>query len=162
MVVENLRLVWHVAHRMARVMPLPAWELYSAGTVGLIEAVRRYDPDRGTAFSTWAVPRIRGAMIDEVRRRTPLARSQRSVEFVTWDDYLASTPPTAEEELLHAEQMELAQRLLDDLPERDRDIVLSWAKGETGVSIARRYRISEGRVTQLRQRALTQLQERAA
>jgi RNA polymerase sigma factor for flagellar operon FliA len=44
----------------------------SAGVVGLIQAVESYDPDRGHAFSTFAVLRIRGAILDELRRNCPL------------------------------------------------------------------------------------------
>lgn len=42
-------------------------DLYTAGVTGLINAVDNFDPERGVKFVTYAVPRIRGAVIDELR-----------------------------------------------------------------------------------------------
>jgi RNA polymerase sigma factor for flagellar operon FliA len=47
------------------------------GTCGLVEAVRRYDPSKGTNFHAYAVQRIRGAMIDAFRRMDRLSRTMR-------------------------------------------------------------------------------------
>lgn len=52
-------------------------ELVSAGVLGLLDAVEAYDPERGYRFSTFAAPRIRGAMLDELRRRDDAPRSVR-------------------------------------------------------------------------------------
>ena len=50
-------------------------ELISVGTQALLESAARFDPDAGAQFSTFAFPRIRGAMIDAVARLAPLPRS---------------------------------------------------------------------------------------
>jgi RNA polymerase sigma factor for flagellar operon FliA len=42
-------------------------ELVAAGTFGLVEAARRFDPSKGVPFERWAVLRIRGAVVDAVR-----------------------------------------------------------------------------------------------
>jgi RNA polymerase sigma factor (sigma-70 family) len=42
-------------------------DLVSYGTIGLLEAAARFDPGRGVQFSTFAYPRIRGAILDAVR-----------------------------------------------------------------------------------------------
>ncbi|MEM0925688.1 MAG: sigma-70 family RNA polymerase sigma factor [Planctomycetota bacterium] len=47
--------------------------LHSAGVVGLIEAAANYDASKGVAFRTYAYPRIRGAIIDELRDLTPVS-----------------------------------------------------------------------------------------
>lgn len=52
-------------------------EMSSAGMLGLLDAVESYDPERGYRFSTFAAPRIRGAMLDELRRRDEAPRSVR-------------------------------------------------------------------------------------
>jgi RNA polymerase sigma factor for flagellar operon FliA len=49
----------------------------SAGTLGLIDAFEHFDSSRGLAFSTFAAPRIRGAMLDELRRVDRVPRSIR-------------------------------------------------------------------------------------
>lgn len=52
-------------------------DLLQAGMIGLLEAIERYDPDRGFKFETYAVSRIHGAMQDELRRIDWLPRSER-------------------------------------------------------------------------------------
>ena len=47
------------------------------GTCGLVEAVRRYDPAKGTNFHAYAIQRIRGSMIDAFRRMDRLSRTMR-------------------------------------------------------------------------------------
>src|SRR6185312_4965731 len=65
-----LSLVYHVARGVHRRLggAVELDELVSAGTLGLAEAIDRFDPNRGLAFSTYAVPRIHGAIVDELRR----------------------------------------------------------------------------------------------
>lgn len=74
-----LPLVHHVAKQVQPTLVIDTEfaELVSAGTIGLMHALDSYDPDRGVAFSTYAVPRIRGAMLDDYRRRDPVPRSVR-------------------------------------------------------------------------------------
>lgn len=52
-------------------------DLIQAGTVGLLEAVGRFDASQGASFTTFASQRIRGAMLDELRSRDWLPRSVR-------------------------------------------------------------------------------------
>ncbi|WP_290793752.1 RNA polymerase sigma factor FliA [Halomonas sp.] len=52
-------------------------DLVQAGTVGLLEALGRYDAAQGASFATFASQRIRGAMLDELRSRDWLPRSVR-------------------------------------------------------------------------------------
>lgn len=50
-------------------------DMVSCGMQGLIEAYHSYDPNRGAKFSTYALPRIRGAILDALRATHPLPRS---------------------------------------------------------------------------------------
>jgi RNA polymerase sigma factor for flagellar operon FliA len=52
-------------------------DLIQAGTLGLLDAMGRFDPKAGASFATFASQRIRGAMIDELRSRDWLPRSVR-------------------------------------------------------------------------------------
>lgn len=76
---QHLGLVHHVARQLAQRLSTEAQldELVSAGSLGLIQAVDSFDPRRGLAFSTYAVPRIRGAMLDELRRLDHVPRGVR-------------------------------------------------------------------------------------
>lgn len=76
---SNLNLVHHVARQLSRALAAPADfdELVSCGTIGLMNALEAFEPARGLAFSTFAVPRIRGAILDELRRQDHVPRSVR-------------------------------------------------------------------------------------
>lgn len=76
---EHLSLVHHVARQLSRSLAAPADfdELVSCGTIGLMNALDAFDAARGLAFSTFAVPRIRGAILDELRRQDHVPRSIR-------------------------------------------------------------------------------------
>ncbi len=52
-------------------------DILSFGVLGLLDAVERFEPDRGFCFQTFAVPRIRGAILDELRRFDWISRSGR-------------------------------------------------------------------------------------
>jgi RNA polymerase sigma factor for flagellar operon FliA len=75
----HLSLVHHVARQVSRSLAadLDFDELVSAGTIGLMSALDSFDVSRGLAFSTFAVPRIRGAILDELRRQDHVPRSIR-------------------------------------------------------------------------------------
>lgn len=53
-------------------------ELLSAGSMGLVEALMKFNPGRGIKFETYAESRIKGAMLDELRRMDWFSRSLRS------------------------------------------------------------------------------------
>lgn len=76
---QNLRLVHHVARQLVRSsrVDVDFDDLISAGTIGLINAIDNFDVSRGLAFSTFAAPRIRGAILDDLRRRDHVPRSVR-------------------------------------------------------------------------------------
>jgi RNA polymerase sigma factor for flagellar operon FliA len=71
--------VHHVARQLASRLSTAADldELVSAGSMGLIQAVDSFDASRGLSFSTYAVPRIRGAILDELRKQDPMTRNVR-------------------------------------------------------------------------------------
>src|SRR6266498_3138976 len=74
---QYLPLVRTVVGRLAMTLPAHAAteDLYSAGLVGLLNAVRRYNHKAGVLFETYARVRIRGAVFDELRRLDWVPRS---------------------------------------------------------------------------------------
>ncbi len=76
---DHLGLVHHVARQVSRTLAVRADfdELVSAGTIGLMTALEGFDASRGLAFSTFAAPRIRGAILDELRKQDHVPRSIR-------------------------------------------------------------------------------------
>ena len=77
LILEHLYLVRHIAGRLAVRLPshMALEDLEGWGIFGLIEAVEKFDPDQGADFKTFAYHRIRGAILDEVRRQSWLPRS---------------------------------------------------------------------------------------
>jgi len=77
---EMLPFVRRAAAQIARRAPRHAAiqdDLVSAGMEGLLSAMDRYDPRRRVAFQAFALQRVKGAMLDELRRLDPLTRDQR-------------------------------------------------------------------------------------
>jgi RNA polymerase sigma factor for flagellar operon FliA len=91
-VTKYLPLIKYVVGRMGASAPsgLDYEDLLSFGVFGLLDAVDRFDPSKGFSFQTFAVPRIRGAVLDEIRKydwisrtgREKLQKMNRAVETV--------------------------------------------------------------------------------
>jgi len=73
-------LVKYVAGRMSSGLPAHVEEadLISYGLIGLISAIERFEPEREIKFETYAIPRVRGAIIDELRALDWVPRSVRA------------------------------------------------------------------------------------
>jgi len=74
---EHAGLVKRIAFHLLNRLPdsVQPDDLIQAGMIGLLEAVRLFDPEQGASFETYAGIRIRGAMLDEVRRNDWAPRS---------------------------------------------------------------------------------------
>jgi RNA polymerase sigma factor FliA len=72
-------LVKYVASRVATGLPasVDQHDLVSYGMFGLIDALEKFEPGRGNKFETYAIPRIKGAIIDELRAMDWVPRSIR-------------------------------------------------------------------------------------
>jgi RNA polymerase sigma-B factor len=75
----HLPLVRHLARRYAE-RGEPMEDVIQAGTIGLIQAVDRFEPDRGLAFSTYAVPTVVGAIRRHFRDATWSMKVPRRVQ----------------------------------------------------------------------------------
>jgi RNA polymerase sigma factor for flagellar operon FliA len=77
LVVLHESLVKRIAYHLMSRLPasVQADDLIQAGMIGLIEASRKFDPEQGASFETYAGIRIRGAMLDEIRRTDWTPRS---------------------------------------------------------------------------------------
>jgi RNA polymerase sigma factor FliA len=79
LVVQYAPLVKFVAGRVRSGLPsfVEQADLVSDGVIGLMDAIDKFDPDRGLQFQTYAVPRIRGAIVDGLRASDWVPRSIR-------------------------------------------------------------------------------------
>ena len=70
-----ITLVHHLARQYAAHNSVVSLEdLVSEGFIGLVQAAQKFEPSRGVKFSTFATTRIRGAIMDSLRRDRPLSR----------------------------------------------------------------------------------------
>jgi len=92
-------------------------DLVSAGTVGLVHAVETFEPERGLAFSTFATPRIRGAILDHLRKWDHVPRSVRRKQRALRD---------AREELTHRIGREPTRLEVAEELDLDLETVCQW------------------------------------
>jgi RNA polymerase sigma factor FliA len=78
-ILEHAPLVKYIAERFAIRLPsnISVDELISAGTIGLFDAINNFDKSKGIKFKTYATYRIKGAILDELRRLDWVPRSVR-------------------------------------------------------------------------------------
>lgn len=161
-------------------------DLVSAGFLGLIDAVDRFQPDREVAFEAYASLRIRGAILDELRRVDDRGRAERRRlrESVSADgepeisgyastlslDAIMATGErdwAAEDELGEGHEREdlrmRIERALSSLPPRQREVLARYyGDALTLRESAARMGISEARACQLHGRAIENLQRHLA
>lgn len=77
LIIEHLPLLRHVVGRMSVPSSLLREDLEGYAMIGLIAAADSFDESRGLKFSTYAFPKIRGAVLDEMRRMDFLPRGRR-------------------------------------------------------------------------------------
>lgn len=166
-------LVWYVVNRIRPRLPVSVSEeeLFSAGLYGLMKACRSYDPARGAVFKTYAYHRIRGAILDELRRLDFLPRSLRDrakevgedppsiLAIPTDEDGNESLPARQREE--GAERTDLHAALLREiggLPEKMQLVMtLYYQKGLRMREIGQQMSLTESRVSQIHSNAILRL-----
>jgi RNA polymerase sigma factor for flagellar operon FliA len=119
LILDHMPLLHHIVGRMSWDSPgrVDREDLFGFGMLGLIGAADSWEPERGLQFSTYAYPRIRGAILDELRRMDFLPRGRR--ERVRALDRAVSEleqelglPPTPEE---IAERLGVAESEVDEI-----------------------------------------------
>ena len=175
-----------LATSVARRMRVPTGALMgrddveSAAQVGLIDAVDRYDPERGVPFEGYAGLRIRGAILDELRRLDDRSRGERQRARVTIEDnepeigaYGATLSldlilesgdrdwAADDDESERYDRQDLRSRVenaLDGLPPRQREVLARYyGESLTLRESALKMGISEARACQLHGRAIQNL-----
>ncbi len=157
-------------------------DLASAGFLGLIDAVDRFQPDREVAFEAYASLRIRGAILDELRRVDDRGRAERRrlreaataggepeissyANTLSLDAIMATGDRdwAAEDEVAERHDREdlrmRVERALTSLPPRQREVLARYyGEALTLRESAVRMGISEARACQLHGRAIENLQ----
>jgi RNA polymerase sigma factor (sigma-70 family) len=173
-----LQYIGHV-HSLAkrlqlRVPPCVTFDdLVGAGTIGLIQAVDRFQPSRGLQLGTYARHRIWGAMLDFLRNEDPLTRTERQRVRAAAPTLSATgygTPPAtvsldqiplrclafqAQPAFALRSEIREARRCLS--PRENRVIELLYDFGWKNREVAAELHVNESRVSQIKLRAISKL-----
>ncbi|HKV45182.1 MAG TPA: sigma-70 family RNA polymerase sigma factor [bacterium] len=149
------KVAMHLRLREAIVM-----DMIQEGTVGLIEAVERFDPARGVRFSTFATYRIRGRMLNALHRERPAGSIDGGGE--SCDEVLLERvqDPEAAERLARVEDGVVAEQVaaaIDRLPTRERRILRAMFHKEEPRRIAGELRISLSHFYRLQKQAVQRI-----
>jgi RNA polymerase sigma factor FliA len=120
---EHASWVHALAQRMWARCPshIELQDLYGAAACGLVEAVQAFDPERGVTFESFALPRVRGSMLDALRKMDWTPRSvlrKRRLVVEALGRLEARLGRTAEESEIASElhlSVEEVRRLLEDV-----------------------------------------------
>lgn len=167
-ILQNLVLVKSLARQLrSRVPPCVTFDdLNSAGTIGLIEAVDRFDPSRGLKLRSFAQHRIWGAMLDFLRNEDPLSRNDRKYTAGSPNVSFDGIPGPALERFVGAPDRQfhdLAMRLdvsraRQSLSVRENLVItLLFDFGWENRRVAAKLAVNESRVSQIKQGALKKL-----
>lgn len=180
--VNYTNLVHYVIHN-SKFMNLNVVEekdFFQFGVEGLSEAIDRFDPDFGTKFETYAIQRIRGKIIDELRKLQikPRANYQNqdpnrvvyrnvsidqpfdSDESFSLSDIIPSEYELPDDEYHSLEKKELLVEAIKDLNERDRLIItLYYYEHMNYKEISKILEITVSRVSQLHSKIMRELKK---
>ncbi len=172
----HLGKVKFIADRFAAKLPssVERDDLYSAGVIGLIEAVERFDSSRGIAFTTFAELRVRGAILDNLRSLDWASRSARRnsrdvQEAFARVEQEEGRPATTEEVAaflkislpeLHSKMQEMNGLKISDLDARDEKTGLSAADTVADTGESQQSKIEETERRRLLAQAIDKLPER--
>ncbi|HEV2358931.1 MAG TPA: sigma-70 family RNA polymerase sigma factor [bacterium] len=151
-------LVFKVAMQL-RLREALLMDMIQEGTVGLIQAVERFDPDRGVRFSTFATYRIRGRILNALRRERG-----RTADLEDTSESFARIPdPAAADALASVEDGVLVRQIvsaIDGLPARERRILRgAFLAAEEPSRIAGELKISLSHFYRLQQQALRRIRD---
>ena len=179
--INYTNLVHYVIHntKFATLSVIDEKDFFQFGIEGLSEAIERFDPSYGTKFETYAIQRIRGKIIDEIRKIQSKPRtstngeidySSRNVslnyqvegnESYTLNETIPADIELPDEALQRTEQKEILMNALSTLEERDRLIItLYYYENLNYKEIAEVLNITVSRVSQVHSRILRELKEK--
>ena len=127
LILSHLPLVKHVVGRLAAELPpgVDVDNLESAGVLGLVEAAGKFDPTRNAQFKTFAYIRVRGAILDELRRNSPLPQHMLERVALIRKAYRTLPAPVTVEDLVTATGL-TADEVSDALAAERFNKMVSW------------------------------------
>ncbi len=181
-ILNYVNLVHYVIHhsKFAINSILDERDYFQYGIEGLNEAIDRFDPDYGTKFETYAIQRIRGKIIDELRKlqskykndtnessiesfytNVSLSRSPEDEDGYTLGEVIANDTESAATTVEKTEMKEFLMSAIKDLQERDRLLLnLYYFENLNYKEIAELMKITVSRVSQIHSRIMKDLKSK--
>jgi len=167
-ITELDRMVRAVAGRLRARLPdecgIEMADLVQAGKVGLLQAARSYEPSRGAPLAGYAKFRIRGEMLDMVRRNMGRERLGSSLPADAdgcsdWESRIPASPDSSPQNgIMNRQRSEMIVEEIDRLPAKYRTVVrLRYSREMTLRQIGQVLSVNESRACQIHQRALSRL-----
>ena len=130
-------------------------DIVQEGTIGLIEAVEHYDPGRGVAFSLFSVHRIRGRMLNFLRKEGVVDVACMDAAVIaggmTLKENLIDTAPSVAEQVEDHELMTRVRQAMDRLPLKEKAVLESiYIQSETATDVADGLQLSTSHIYRLR------------
>ena len=120
-------------------------DLISYGILGLLESIRRFQPDKGVQFSSFASKRIRGAIIDAIRKESPLSRNcWQKVQIITDAIDRISTTSNKEASEVSIEEISKEINKTVDMEKSEIESAIQSFRMMTSVSLEQSLGFSEG------------------
>lgn len=172
-VAEYMPVIRSVANKLMKTLPHNHEhnDLVAAGVLGLIQAFRRFDSSKGVKFITYAYYRIRGEMLDYLRKCGLKQKQFRGVHVYSLtllvshrnnDDLEAENCGTADISFDDVDSEDAFDFLMRGLKTRNRSIMrMYYERGLTEVEIAAKKNVSPSRISQVIKESLECIKEKS-
>ena len=130
-------------------------DMIQEGTVGLIEAAESYNVDRGVAFSLYAVHRIRGRMIDFLRREGRVDLPCINNDFIEQAVEVADYGPSVSEQVETHEMIGRLRQAMNRLPHNERTVLESiYLDSQEARTVAQKLELSVSHIYRLQKQGI--------
>lgn len=144
LILSYLHLVRYVVSRLPVTLPVSINldDLISFGTIGLMKAIERFEPERGLKFESYAVTRIRGAIIDQLRVQDWIPRGvrKRTKELAEAMSTLEKQLGRSPNDVKIAEYLKISKNRVQQMMAESQNFVLSldesYSEDSSGSSIS--------------------------
>ncbi len=151
-------LVYHILRHLPCPPHQERVDVISEGTLALIEAVDAFDPERGVKFITFAYLKVKGRMLDYLRRRRPLIPLCGATEFSAYTRIIGFHERRSAQDVL--DSLRVAEKLLGMLtPAEERVLRLIYQCGYSQDEVSHALSCTRANVSILHKRALNRLRK---
>ncbi len=167
LVLDNLDLVHHIIQKNLHQSRFhPDYEdTLSLGVIGLVEAAKKFDPERGYAFSTLAYPYIKHSIIKTWRKKTPptvplsgvIGTNKEGVEFLFENILEDFSTPEQFEKII--QKISLDSIDLSSFPQKNLKILSLYCEGKTQREIGKLVDLEQASVCRNYQRTISKLRQ---